>query len=60
MKLWPTTHPISLPENQTSPLSISKMFFIVHLNATQVPPTSLTVPFGAPVVPEVSINLNVK
>jgi len=34
-----------------------KMFFIVQFNATAVPPVSLTIPLGAPVVPEVSITL---
>ena len=58
MKLCPTTHPMSLAENQTSPLFISKIFFIVQLRATTVPPVSLTTPFGAPVVPDVSIKGN--
>jgi hypothetical protein len=33
------------------------MFFIVQLSATTVPPVSLTIPLGAPVVPDVSKSL---
>jgi hypothetical protein len=55
MNECPTTHPISLPAKYTSPLLILKIFFNVQFNATTVPPVSLTIPFGYPVVPDVSI-----
>lgn len=45
---------MSLAENHTSPRLMSKMLFIVQLRATTVPPVSLTIPLGAPVVPDVS------
>ena len=54
MNECPTTQPMSLEEKKTSPLCILKIFFIVQLSATAVPPVSLTIPLGAPVVPDVS------
>jgi hypothetical protein len=48
---------MSLPENHISPLLISKTFYMVQFKATTVPPVSLTIPLGVPVVPEVSIKI---
>ena len=39
--------------NEWLPRCTLKTFSIEKFNATTVPPVSLTIPFGAPVVPEV-------
>ncbi len=48
---------MSLPENHISPLLISNTFYMAQFKATTVPPVSLTIPLGVPVVPEVSIKI---
>ena len=53
MKEWPTTQPISLMLCIVSPFWMLKTEFKQKSRLTQVPPVSLTTPFGVPVVPDV-------